>query len=71
MPTMVLGGSNFTYDTWQGYPREREELLTHIRDEKIDDVVFVTGDIHTFIAGDVARDRARASRWRSSSSAAR
>lgn len=53
MPTKVLGGSNFTYDTWSGYPREREELLTHIRDRQIKDVVFVTGDIHTFIAGDV------------------
>jgi alkaline phosphatase D len=53
MPTRVLGGANFTYDTWSGYPREREELLTHIRDQKIKDVVFITGDIHTFIAGDV------------------
>jgi alkaline phosphatase D len=53
MPTRVLGGANYTYDTWTGYPREREELLTHIRDKKIKDVVFLTGDIHTFIAGDV------------------
>jgi alkaline phosphatase D len=53
MPTRVLGGANYTYDNWVGYPQEREELLTHIRDEKISDVVFVTGDIHTFIAGDV------------------
>jgi alkaline phosphatase D len=53
MPTRVLGGANYTYDTWIGYPQEREELLTHIRDKKIADVVFVTGDIHTFIAGDV------------------
>ena len=53
MPTRVLGGANYTYDTWIGYPREREELLTHIRDQQIKDVVFVTGDIHTFIAGDV------------------
>jgi alkaline phosphatase D len=53
MPTKVTGGAYFTFDSWQGYPREREELLTHIADEKIDDVVFVTGDIHTFIAGDV------------------
>ena len=49
----MLGGAYYTYDNWQGYPQEREELLTHIRDQKIDDVVFVTGDIHTFIAGDV------------------
>lgn len=53
MPTRVLGGANYTYDTWIGYPQEREELLTHIRDKQIKDVVFVTGDIHTFIAGDV------------------
>ncbi|HWH96499.1 MAG TPA: alkaline phosphatase D family protein [Baekduia sp.] len=53
MPTRVLGGANYTYDTWIGYPQEREELLTHIRDQQIKDVVFLTGDIHTFIAGDV------------------
>ncbi|HEY8582206.1 MAG TPA: alkaline phosphatase D family protein, partial [Capillimicrobium sp.] len=53
MPAKVLGGSFYAFDSWQGYPREREELLTHIRDRRIDDVVFVTGDIHTFIAGDV------------------
>ena len=26
--------------------QEREELLTHIRDKQIKDVVFITGDIH-------------------------
>jgi alkaline phosphatase D len=56
MPTVVLGGSYFTYDPWQGYPTERESLLKHIDDENIRDVVFVTGDIHTFIAGDVRRE---------------
>jgi alkaline phosphatase D len=56
MPTKVLGGSYFTYDSWQGYPREREELLAHIKARGIQDVVFVTGDIHTFIAGDVRTD---------------
>jgi alkaline phosphatase D len=53
MPTKVLGDAYFTYDNWQGYPGEREELLQHIRTQGIDDVVFVTGDIHTFITGDV------------------
>ena len=53
MPTKVLGGSYYTFDGWQGYPQEREELLAHIKDKAIKDVVFVTGDIHTFIAGDV------------------
>ena len=53
MPTIALGNSYLNYDSWQGYPTEREELLAHIRDRQIKDVVFVTGDIHTFIAGDV------------------
>lgn len=56
MPTKVLGDSFYTFDSWQGYPREREELLTHIKDKGIADVVFITGDIHTFITGDVRRD---------------
>jgi alkaline phosphatase D len=53
MPAKVLGDSYFTFDNWQGYPREREELLGHIKDNAIKDVVFITGDIHTFIVGDV------------------
>lgn len=53
MPTKVLGGSYFGFDSWQGYPREREELLQHIKAAAVKDVVFLTGDIHTFIAGDV------------------
>jgi len=53
MPAKVLGGSYYTFDSWQGYQTEREELLGHIKSKGIDDVVFVTGDIHTFIAGDV------------------
>jgi alkaline phosphatase D len=53
MPTKVLGGSFFTFDSWQGYPREREQLTTFIRDSNIADVIFLTGDIHTFITGDV------------------
>jgi alkaline phosphatase D len=53
MPAKVTGGSYFTYDSWQGYPQEREELLAHIKSAAVKDVVFVTGDIHTFIGGDV------------------
>ena len=53
MPAKVLGDNYFGFDNWQGYPTEREELLQHIKTNSIDDVVFLTGDIHTFIAGDV------------------
>ncbi len=41
------------FDMWTGYPREREALLQTIRAKKVKDVVFVTGDYHAFIAGDV------------------
>jgi alkaline phosphatase D len=40
-----------SFDAWQGYPVEREALLRTVKD--VDDVVFVTGDYHAFIAGDV------------------
>ena len=53
MRTVYPGGDYIGFDPWQGYPRERTELLQHIRNRKISDVVFITGDIHTFIAGDV------------------
>jgi alkaline phosphatase D len=51
MPAKVGADTFFEFDSWQGYPQEREELLAHIK--KIDDVVFITGDIHLFVAGDV------------------
>jgi alkaline phosphatase D len=53
MPAKVTGGAYYGFDNWQGYPQEREELLEHIRSAGIDDVVFITGDIHLFLAGDV------------------
>jgi len=56
MPTIYPGGSYIGFDSWQGYPRERRELLQHIRRRNVDGVVFVTGDIHTFVAGDVRVD---------------
>jgi alkaline phosphatase D len=53
MPAKVTGDAFVEFDSWHGYPTEREELLAHIDRKRIRDVVFVTGDIHTFIAGDV------------------
>jgi alkaline phosphatase D len=40
-------------DSWDGYGRERQELLEHVRRSGTKDVTFITGDIHTFFAGDV------------------
>jgi alkaline phosphatase D len=40
-------------DSWDGYGRERRELLAYLRSTATNDVTFITGDIHTFFAGDV------------------
>ena len=40
-------------DQWDGYSAERRELLEHVRSAGVDDVTFITGDIHTFWAGNV------------------
>lgn len=40
-------------DQWDGYRRERTELLNHLLSNGIQNVVAVTGDIHAFFAGEV------------------
>jgi alkaline phosphatase D len=55
-PVFPLNGLNQTGeqdDEWEGFNRERTELLTHIRDAVDANVVFVTGDIHVFIASEL------------------
>jgi alkaline phosphatase D len=42
-----------TLDSWDGYEAERAELAGHILDRGIEDVVALTGDIHTFFAGQI------------------
>ena len=56
MPFEVAAGVKVEVDSWQGYPAQRSELLGHIEQRGIEDVVFLTGDIHTFFAGSVLRD---------------
>ncbi len=46
----------FNPDQWDGYPGERLEILDHIEAGGIDDVVVLTGDIHTSWAMDVTQD---------------
>jgi alkaline phosphatase D len=53
MPNRVHDGQYQRFDSWQGYPGEREELLAHIAQRGIKDVVFLAGDVHTVVAGDV------------------
>jgi alkaline phosphatase D len=40
-------------DQWDGYSAEREEVLTEFLNKGVDNLVVLSGDIHTFIAGDL------------------
>ncbi|MEX2194969.1 MAG: alkaline phosphatase D family protein [Thermoleophilaceae bacterium] len=40
-------------DSWDGYADERREVLEHVRRNGVRDVTAITGDIHTFFAGEV------------------
>jgi len=43
-------------DAWDGYPTERAELMTYLKDQAIGNVVTITGDIHAAFAGVVMDD---------------
>ncbi|MBT0567880.1 alkaline phosphatase D family protein [Williamsia sp. CHRR-6] len=55
---LPAGGVTFNADAWDGYTMDRKRLLDTIRTQKIDNVVFITGDIHTSWAADVPVDPA-------------
>jgi phosphodiesterase/alkaline phosphatase D-like protein len=55
---MIMGldtapGAQINKDSWDGYGVDRRDLLEYLRANGIGDVSFLTGDIHTFFAGDV------------------
>jgi alkaline phosphatase D len=41
-------------DQWDGYPAEREQVTGHLVERAIDDVVFLSADIHVSVAAEVA-----------------
>jgi alkaline phosphatase D len=45
-------------DQWDGYPTEREEILTFIEDKDIKNTVVLTGDIHSSWASEVYKSSA-------------
>lgn len=52
-PLEILGNA-VNQDQWDGYPAERKKILSHIAENNIDNVVVLTGDIHTSWANDIA-----------------
>lgn len=43
----------FTLDQWDGYQHERAEVLRRLRDAGVTDLIAITGDIHTYMAGNL------------------
>lgn len=41
-------------DIWDGYPAERQKIIGHLKQNKIDNTVFLTGDFHSTFAFDIA-----------------
>ncbi len=52
-------GSLINNDQWNGYSAERDNLLNHIADSAINNVVVLTGDIHSSWAWDLPNDVAQ------------
>lgn len=58
----AIGQPGFTFealestflDFWDGYPAERTQVLNHIKNNNIKNVVILTGDVHASFAYDVA-----------------
>lgn len=46
----------FNMDAWDGYPGEQIRLADHIKDNNIDNIVFVTGDTHRAWAFEATHD---------------
>jgi len=46
-------GNHANQDQWDGYSAEREEILTAFLNKKVDNLVVLSGDIHSFVAGDL------------------
>lgn len=49
-------GIYFNADAWDGYQAERDLVTNFLADERVADVAFLTGDIHSFWQSDVVRD---------------
>ncbi|SAI60536.1 Alkaline phosphatase D precursor [Bordetella ansorpii] len=55
-PSMLLNEYLLNVDQWDGFNAERKNMMAHLRDHGIQNVVALTGDIHAFFAGSVMAD---------------
>ena len=56
MSALVLGNLILNVDQWDGYPAARQRLLGHVNERGIDNLVVLTGDIHSAGAGVLSTD---------------
>lgn len=54
LPDHFGGGASLWLDSWDGYAATRDRLLSHIRRNKIHNVVVLTGDVHSSFAADLS-----------------
>ncbi len=52
----TAGGYRANPDAWDGYTAERSNFFAHLRDNDIDNLVVLTGDIHSCWAADLTED---------------
>ena len=52
----VLAVESIFLDIWDGYPAERQQIVDTITTNGIDNVVFLSGDIHSSFASDVTTE---------------
>ena len=50
---LTVDSFSISDDKWDGYPAEREKIINHILNNSINDVVVITGDIHSTWVGDI------------------
>ena len=53
---LALAGERVNPDAWDGYRASRRRVLDHLERNRIDNVILLTGDIHSSWAFDVPRD---------------
>ena len=50
VPFAPDSGSEESQDKWAGFQHQRQEILTHIEENKINKVVFFSGDVHASLS---------------------
>ncbi|WP_430460017.1 alkaline phosphatase D family protein [Thalassolituus sp. LLYu03] len=56
LPDYFGGGASLWLDSWDGYAASRDRLLALIRQQAIQNVVVLTGDVHSSFASDLSDD---------------